>query len=189
MYIKVKELPDCLIRALQSVEFGGNDISVSTEEKVSLFDPGEAGRRGFFILVDLSTGERKTFEGSWGGSNMFNPGNQVDLNQEEYSLPENGAVVRGSTGYPRTFVPQKEAKDNYVHHLYNGLIPKGTDMNTGTRVVFNFGLCSPTIPYSAIPLILRGIIIAKDSSSDRVLVEWDDGTCNHVAVQDLIIVP
>ena len=43
-------------------------------------------------------GETKSFEGSWGGANMFNPGNAVDLDKTQRPLPEGFAVIKGSTG-------------------------------------------------------------------------------------------
>jgi len=98
MYVKVSELPDCLQKALSSVGYHRPDISVVTAEHVSLFDAGSSGRRGFVILVNLSTGEQRTTLGSWGGSNAYNPHNAVDLDTNPYDLPENGAVIRGSEG-------------------------------------------------------------------------------------------
>lgn len=53
-------------------------------------------------MVNLDTGARKTFIGSWGGSNMF-VSSPVDDSDGVGTLPPYGAVIRGSTGYPRTF--------------------------------------------------------------------------------------
>ncbi len=98
IYSKVSELPDVLVRALKSVRYGKKDISISTAEKVCILGAGGAGRREFAILVNLETGTFETLLGSWGGSNMFNPTNPVDLDSNYYELPVNGAVIKGSEG-------------------------------------------------------------------------------------------
>jgi hypothetical protein len=51
--------------------------------------------------VNLDTGDIQEHVGSWGGANMFNPGNAVDLNRTTYPLPENGAIVDGHQGGDR----------------------------------------------------------------------------------------
>ena len=96
MYIATKELPSVLRSVLSSISYGSRDISVITKEKVSLIDMGGAGRRAFSIIVCLATGETKEYFGSWGGANMFNPNNQVDLDDKEYVIPEGFAVIQGS---------------------------------------------------------------------------------------------
>jgi hypothetical protein len=51
--------------------------------------------------VNVETGERQIRYGSWGGANMFNPGNQVDNDDASYPIPVNGAAIKGSEGGSR----------------------------------------------------------------------------------------
>jgi hypothetical protein len=60
--------------------------------------PGGDGLREFCAILDLSTGERKIEHGSWGGANMFNPNNRVDLDEKSYVIPPNFVVVKGHQG-------------------------------------------------------------------------------------------
>ena len=98
MYAPVKNLPHSLRRALETVSYHRKDISIEARESATLSDAGSSGRRAFVILVNLDTGQSKTTWGSWGGSNMFNPRNGVDLDTRAYEIPPNGAVIRGSVG-------------------------------------------------------------------------------------------
>ncbi|KPK27036.1 MAG: hypothetical protein AMK69_11035 [Nitrospira bacterium SG8_3] len=99
MHVRTKELPDCLQRALDSVSYHRKDVSVEgkTETQINVFS-GE-GAKAFAIILNLGTGERKTIWGSWGGANMFNPHNQVDLDGSSHKIPINGAVILGSIGH------------------------------------------------------------------------------------------
>lgn len=97
-YQLVSDLPECLIDALKSVGYGKRDIEILPRDETSISYGGGSGRRGFAILVNLSTGKYETHFGSWGGANAFNPENQVDLNTQSYPIPENGAVILGSEG-------------------------------------------------------------------------------------------
>lgn len=100
-YAIVKELPESLQSALSAVGYGRKDIELRAKETESLFCAGGDGYRGFAVLVNIATGEREVHRGSWGGSNAFNPNNSVDLNDKEYELPLNGAVIKGSEGGSR----------------------------------------------------------------------------------------
>lgn len=99
MYVNVKDLPYCLQEALARVGYTKKDVALEGREKVCLLDSGSDGRRAFAVLIDLETGERRTTYGSWGGANMFNPTNVVDLDDRAHTLPVGGAVVLGSEGY------------------------------------------------------------------------------------------
>lgn len=96
-YSLVKELPDCLQRALTEVGYGRQSIELRPKEKESLFIAGGDGYRGFVILVDLASGQYKIHQGSWGGSNPWSS-SPVDLDNQSYDLPLNGAVIKGSVG-------------------------------------------------------------------------------------------
>jgi len=98
MYAPVDTLPDSIRRALQTVRYGRRDISIEAAERTTLSDAGSAGQKAFVILVNLESGQTKTTWGSWGGPNMFNPRNPVDLDTREYPIPDNGAVIQGSVG-------------------------------------------------------------------------------------------
>jgi hypothetical protein len=141
MYAKIRELPESVRRALESVRYGAADIEVIAAERVSPSGASGSGMRAFVVIVDLATGECKHMQGSWGGSNMFNPQNQVDLDTQDYPIPAGVAVVKGSTGYPRTFAtlylaPQNmakllpapielDARDQWILYTFDGLNSRG----------------------------------------------------------------
>jgi len=98
MFCKTRELPDCLQSALKSVGYAKADIQVIVREKESIGSPGGDGYRSFAVIVNMSTGERQTHWGSWGGPCIFAPNNRVDNDFNEYTIPPNGAVITGYTG-------------------------------------------------------------------------------------------
>ena len=115
MHIKVKDLPSTLQAALKSCGYARADIGVEAKDNYTMqCRTSGAGRRGFTMAVDLATGKSETVTGSWGGANMFNPGNSVDLDDTRRPLPPNFAVVHGSEGdgvrayvevNPQTLIP------------------------------------------------------------------------------------
>jgi len=102
MYVATKDLVPTLRRALENVDYGCADVQVVAAERVGSYSEGGAGSRGFCVVVNLDTGERQALVGSWGGGNMFSR-SLVDDGSEDVELPPNGAVVKGTMGYPRTF--------------------------------------------------------------------------------------
>jgi hypothetical protein len=98
IHVAVKSLPMALQRALDSVAYGRKDIALNGRETVRISDSGGAGKRCFAIIVNMGTGELKTLWGSWGGPNMFNRDNAVDLDGRSHAIPPNGAVIRGHIG-------------------------------------------------------------------------------------------
>ena len=98
MYIATNQLPESIQSALKLVSYNKKDIQVLVKEQESLICSGGDGMMGFAILVNLSTNENQIMRGSWGGANPFNPTNQVDLNDKLYTIPENGAVIKGHEG-------------------------------------------------------------------------------------------
>jgi len=98
MYIAVKSLPSVLQLVLKNCGYAKKDIEVYIKESESIFFGGGDGYKGFAVLVNMSTGETKRFDGSWGGSNMFSPNNVVDTLDKNHVIPENGAIIRGFTG-------------------------------------------------------------------------------------------
>jgi hypothetical protein len=136
MFIEVSTLPDSLRSALSSVDYHTKDIRIEAKEKVSLFDAGGAGRRGFVIIVDLATERCERHDGSWGGANPYCPNNQVDLDTKEYVLPEGCAVIHGAIGYPRTFA-------NITLHPRN-IIPsleKGSNLSEEKKRILSYFRC------------------------------------------------
>lgn len=102
-YAAVKSLPDAIQAALKTVSYAKADVQIVTSITVTLASSGDAGRRGFATLVNLTTGNAETVRGSWGGQNMFNRTNPVDNDHNSYPLPDNGAAIVGSTGYGGTY--------------------------------------------------------------------------------------
>lgn len=97
-YVKVKELPESLQSALNECAYKKADVQVLIKESESVFSSGSKGYRGFASLVNISTGETRLMQGSWGGSNPFTPNNHVDQNSNEYTIPKDMAVIRGFSG-------------------------------------------------------------------------------------------
>ena len=123
MHVKTNTLHPTIRQMLSSVSYGAPDIEIQTAETISPCVGGGAGQKGFFALINLQTGESKRVDGSWGGANMFNPDNAVDLNDSRYPLPAHGCAIKGSIGHPRTFATI------YVHpdHL-QAFLPSGSQI-------------------------------------------------------------
>lgn len=116
VYSLVKDLPDILQSKLKSIGYHRQDIELEACETVSEYVPSGTGLRGFCIIVDLSTGKSTERIGSWGGSNMFSPQNSVDNNTNEYPIPMNVAVIKGTKGN-NIFATIYLHKDNVVKFL------------------------------------------------------------------------
>jgi len=97
-HVAVKALPPSLRSALESVGYGRADIGVSPAERYTMANGGDAGCRAFTMCVDLATGRREIAWGSWGGANMFNPSNHVDLDTTPRAIPEGCAIISGQEG-------------------------------------------------------------------------------------------
>lgn len=99
MYVEVKSLHPQLQAILRSIPYAKREISVEAAETVSPIVGGGSGRRGFLILIDLTTWRTERRNGSWGGANPWAKDNPVDLDTNRYPLPANGAVVHGTVGH------------------------------------------------------------------------------------------
>jgi len=97
MYIKVKDLPECVQRALKSSQYHRKDIRVNIENKSELGGCAGDGTRSFSILVNLETGQYEKTVGSWGGANPFES-KPIDRNLEPMELPEGFVLINGSEG-------------------------------------------------------------------------------------------
>ena len=104
MYYSVKELSPALQSALKAVSYGREDVEVEARESIEGTSWGDQGSRGFVTIVNLDTGKHETRVGSWGGPNMFES-RLVDRTGDDMRIPipPNGAVVKGTMGYPRTY--------------------------------------------------------------------------------------
>ena len=104
MYIRTKELPSGIQNVLENrAGYHRADIEVIVMESVSPSNAGMDGMRAFFIILNIATGQVEEMLGSWGGPNMFNPKNRVDLDLNEYKIPDNVIVIKGSSGGRGTF--------------------------------------------------------------------------------------
>jgi hypothetical protein len=102
-YVDVKELPASVRDVLKVIKYGRRDISVSSATTYQLAGASQDGRKEFVAAVNLATGRHKIEYGSWGGPNMFNPGNQVDMDMTPRPIQENMVVVSGSVGGGPTY--------------------------------------------------------------------------------------
>lgn len=98
MYVKIASLPTSVQAALKSVNYGKADIEVRPGTTVTLSSSSGNGYRAFVTLVNLTTGQHATTWGSWGGANMFDPGNAVDNDDRPYPLPADGVAITGQKG-------------------------------------------------------------------------------------------
>ncbi len=99
VYVSVKDLPEFLVNILKNeLRYHAKDIGVQPGTSTSLHAPSGDGYRAFVVVVNLGTKEHKTIMGSWGGANMFNPNNPVDLDTKIYEIPQDGLVIHGTEG-------------------------------------------------------------------------------------------
>ena len=98
MYVKISNLPTSLRNALAALHYTRPDIAIEARERTSIQVGGGDGKRGFACLVDMATGTHTVSWGSWGGANVFNPGNAVDCDSAQHDIPPHGAVISGTTG-------------------------------------------------------------------------------------------
>jgi hypothetical protein len=102
MHIALSDLPEIVRSTLSSFGYRASDIELRAATSYSPRVSGGKGRRGFVACINVETRKVESREGSYGGSNMFSPQNQVDLDPNIYPIPPNCVVVSGSTG-GRTF--------------------------------------------------------------------------------------
>ena len=164
-YQLVSELPQCLIDALKSVAYNKRDIEILPREKTSILCAGDAGQRGFTILVNLSTGENKIHVGSWGGANAFNPQNQVDLNDQQYPIPENGAVILGSEGN-KTFATIYLNPKNVLAALSEGDVLSDIER----KIMYAYG-CLKSGQYRNEELVRCGVNDPKNDATVQSLID------------------
>jgi len=98
MYVETKSLPGFVQAYLKTLGYHRRDIKIETTDTISPLGAGGAGLRGYFAVINLETEDCNVTKGSWGGANMFNPQNQVNLDGGEYIIPINGLVIKGCEG-------------------------------------------------------------------------------------------
>jgi hypothetical protein len=98
MHVTVRDLPTSLQNALKSAGYGRPDVEVTMASRTSLDSTAMGdGYQGYTLLVNLTTGEVHAERGSWGGRNMFES-SPVDTDEQVYTLPTFGAVIKGQRG-------------------------------------------------------------------------------------------
>lgn len=110
VYVDVKDLPETLQRALKEVEYGKKNINIQGADSVTLTSVSGDGARAFYAIVDVASGRSHVEYGSWGGANPFEQ-KRVDLDDRKYTLPMNGALIKGVSGRG-----QPVYATIYVHH-------------------------------------------------------------------------
>lgn len=97
MWVKTKTLPDSLRNALIELGHHRDDVEVKASTTYSLSpDCVNDGERGFCSAVNLSTGERKTAFGAWGGANAFEV--TIDRDDATRDIPQSMAIIKGAVG-------------------------------------------------------------------------------------------
>lgn len=99
MYVPTKALPECVRSRLKKHGYNRQDIAVEAREESVLSSCGSKGNRAYVVAVNLATGQATETLGSWGGANMFNPRNSVDLDHKARAIPPGVVVILGQEGY------------------------------------------------------------------------------------------
>ena len=97
VFVQVKTLPHTVQKALHACGYRKADIAIKGRESFTLESAYGSGYRAFAVVLNMETGESKTFNGSWGGSNPFES-RRVDTDESEHSIPVNGAAITGQCG-------------------------------------------------------------------------------------------
>jgi hypothetical protein len=155
MFIALDNLPGIVQSVLASFGYRRADIRVDAASVYSPRVSGGQGRRGFTACINVETRAVESRVGSWGGANMFNPSNQVDLDPGTYPIPPNCVVVSGSTG-------QSTFADMLVHPaMLPALLPGPDSSLTDNDRAFLF--------------ILNGLKSAyRKESAERAGIQWPD---------------
>lgn len=182
MYLKTKQLPAILQNALSSVGYKRADIEVSVKSEVSIHGLGGAGYRDFAVLINLETGESKRHNGSWGGANMFNPSNSIDLDTSMHTIPIGGAVILGSEGggspvsatiyvssqnvFPALNEPKLE-----LSQIEMGVLKVYDSIRGGVRQDYLTGYKTGRGHYLETPLTATGLIYVQDHLKSMGLIK------------------
>jgi len=133
MYVQVRDLPPCVQAALRSVGYSRKDIEITAAETVSLAQMGGEGYRAFGCLVDLATGQYQVKRGSWGGPNIANLKNQIDLDTRPQTLPEGCVYIKGEEGRDKPVSASLRVHPNNLAKL----LPPKEEVPLGVQKVIN----------------------------------------------------
>jgi hypothetical protein len=116
--VPLQDLPDPLRAALSAVGYRKRDVRI---EQGTSFSPSEAsaffeGNRGYLVLVNLQTGQRKTFEGSFGGPSP-NTQTLVDDDHSTHPIPSGFAVILGESGGRGNLAHIRMHPDNFAKDM------------------------------------------------------------------------
>lgn len=111
IYSKVADLPDVLQRVLREVGYHCKDVELVAATTYSVAGSSGDGYRAFTAAVDLREGAYTVIWGSWGGANIFNLRNAVDLDTRTRDLPVDGVVVQGTMGGGHPTIATKSSSD------------------------------------------------------------------------------
>lgn len=99
MYVNVDSLPEIVKNALMGAKFHKSDIEVIHVDSVSMGNSAYGdGYQAFTTLVDMNDNRVEHHKGSWGGANMFNRDNAVDLDDRLFPLQIGHIVIKGQRG-------------------------------------------------------------------------------------------
>lgn len=118
--VLVKDLPISFHKALKSVRYGRREIEIRKATSYSPQGAGGDGSRDFTIVLNMLTGQYDTEIGSWGGANIFNQTNRVDLDTRSFPIPTNGAVIKGSMSSGPTYAYILVPPENFQELLPSG---------------------------------------------------------------------
>ena len=105
MHTNVKDLPASIQATLRSLDYSKRDIEVKIQDAVSLLCTGSDGRKGFATVLNLSTGQSETLEGSWGGANLFVGSIATDGDVLRAAMAGVDAVVIATSATPKMVGP------------------------------------------------------------------------------------
>lgn len=95
-YLETKELPATIRSVLRAHGFNRDSIAVEVREKFSGSGASFEGNRSFLAMVNIMTGEQKSFKGSWGGFNLFE--NKAADAPVDHEIPAGFVGIRGENG-------------------------------------------------------------------------------------------
>jgi hypothetical protein len=97
VHMSVKDLSGHVRSALREVGFNKASIGVKSATTYRFKTPYGEGYQSFAILINLETGQTKSFESSWGGRNPYET-KQIDVDERNHPIPSNAAVISGQRG-------------------------------------------------------------------------------------------
>lgn len=103
IHVETRDLPQTVRDVLKELKYGRRDIPVDVGATFSISNSGGSGQKAFWSIVNLATGRHHIEWGSWGGSNMFNTRNPVDLDTGLKPLPPGAVVIKGHIGDGPTY--------------------------------------------------------------------------------------